>query len=246
MSEKEQIRLDFDREEEYRRDYFLKIELLFSALRGRSLLLSPADYQLARGWFESGIPLSCVLRGIRNAYLKKLSESDDVDEEVRSLSWCRWAVRQEWKEYKSVEPAESESTAAATRSGEEAAAILDSLVFDIKRSADLAEAGHDTALAAALRPLAEDITALKRPAAEQQDLEQLEERLRELDERMMDAADGALGEQARAKIIKSVERKLKPHRASMPPETYEATRRNAFRAKLRMALALPLLTLYSF
>jgi len=70
-------------------NYFLKIEALFSELRGRSALLSPADYQLAKGWFDRGVPLSCVLNGIRNAYSTK---------EVHSLSYCRWAVQREWKE----------------------------------------------------------------------------------------------------------------------------------------------------
>ena len=76
-------------------DYFLKIEVLFSAIRTRGLTLSPLDYDYAKTWFDSGIPLSCVLRGIRDAVYHKLACNDD--EEVRSLGYCRWAVNREFR-----------------------------------------------------------------------------------------------------------------------------------------------------
>jgi len=60
--------------------YLIEIEALLSELHGRSLLLSPADYRLAKSWFDRDLPLSCVLNGIRNAYSKK---------EVCSLRDCR-------------------------------------------------------------------------------------------------------------------------------------------------------------
>jgi hypothetical protein len=249
MTEKEQRRLDFDREEEYRREYFLKIELLFSALRGRGLLLSPADYQLAYEWFNKGIPLSCVQRGIRDAYFKKLADSDDPDEEIRKLSWCSWAVKREWKEYKAVGklagPREDrEDTSGKTR--EEAVALIDGLAFDITRASEIAAAEGNPALADALIPIVETLADLKREAKKQDNIDLLEERLRELDEKMMTSAEATIDERSRAKIEKSVERKLRSYRDSMPLESYETACRSAFRSKLRMNLALPLLTLYSF
>ena len=65
-------------------NYFLKIEALFSELRGRSALLSPADYQLAKGWFNAGVPLSCALGGMRDAHY--------YDKELHSLKRCQRTV----------------------------------------------------------------------------------------------------------------------------------------------------------
>lgn len=45
-----------DEETDYYDNYFTKTEALFSALRGRTLLLSPADYQLAKKWYEQEFP----------------------------------------------------------------------------------------------------------------------------------------------------------------------------------------------
>ncbi len=247
MIDNEQERFDFDGEQDYRKSYFDKIEALFAALRGRGLLLSPADYQLAEGWYERGIPLSCVLRGIRNAYFKKLAESEEPDEEVRSLSWCRWAVQREWKEYKTVEieAGRDEEPASRERTGEEVVSILDSLAFDIHHAAARIKAGGLVEPAEALIGVAAKLSELKAGSGRNAEPERIEELLSDLDERMMAAAESAIDEKVGDKIVKYVERKLKPHRGSMDPEALEATRRSAFRSRLRMTLGLPLLTLYS-
>ncbi|HUX07557.1 MAG TPA: hypothetical protein VMX35_09620 [Acidobacteriota bacterium] len=247
MIDNEQERFDFDGEQDYTKSYFLKIEALFSALRGRSLLLSPADYQLAKGWFDRGVPLSCVLRGIRNAYFKKLAESEEPDEEVRNLSWCRWAVQREWKEYKTIEieAARDEEPVSSKQTGEEVVSILDSLVFDLRHAAERSRVSERTEPGEALIAMAAKLAALREFCGRTPDLGELEEQLRDLDEQMMSAAESAIDEETRKKIARSVEQKLKPHRDSMDSETLEATLRSAFRSKLRMTLGLPLLTLYS-
>ena len=245
MRRDDQLRLP-DEEQEYREHYFQKIEALFAALRGRSLLLSPADYQLAKSWFDKGIPLSCVLRGIRAAYLKKLAEAEEPDDEVRSLSWCRWAVKREWKEYCSV-PVEPSVTAFSPpeRTGDEIVSILEGLRFDVARSSDSAASREFHELAKVLRGVAEELSELRKEWKRgKTEAHELEERLQQLDERMMSAAESYLDEETRSKIERSVSRKLRQHADSMDEEILEKTRRCATRSKVRMTLQLPILTLY--
>ena len=234
--------LDFDGEQGFKEHYFMKIEALFAALRGRGVLLSPNDYQLALGWFERRIPLSCVLRGIRDAYFKKLAESDDEDDSVRSLSFCRWAVSREWKEYKAVESSEAiEVEEPGDRTGEEVSSILDSLIFDLRRAAGIAYKGGNESFAQSLVQFAEGLDALRSLT----DAGEIEAGLRDFDVRLLDMAESAVGGEELKKVERSVDRKLKPHRDSMDAAGYEATRRSAVRARLRTSLALPVLTLYS-
>jgi hypothetical protein len=243
----EQGRLPED-EEKFYLDYFQKIEALFAALRGRSLLLSPADYQLAKGWFDRGLPLSCVLRGIREAYFKKLSESEGgEDEEVRSLSWCRWAVQKEWKEYRSV-PVGSEETELSPpeKTGDEVAAILESLSYDLGRAGRAAEKRG-------LKELSCEIAAVDRGLAVLTgewkggglQAEGLESRLQDLDGRLLEASARLLDQATLGKIEAAVERKLRRHKAVMEKEVLETTRRKAIQARLRQELVLPVLTLYT-
>lgn len=237
-------------EQEYRNNYFQKIEVLFGTLRGRSLLLSPADYQLARTWFERGIPLSCVLRGIRTAYFKKLAESDDPEEEVRSLSWCRWAVQREWKEYKVIpsqsEDRESERLAEGERGGgDEIGAILDGAIFDLARAGDTSRAGGNEKMAVEFDELLGGLEEIRSTWEDgSADVEVLEEQLRNVDERMMTAAEEQLDQALRKKVSRSVKRKLRRHKDSMTKKDYDQTFRSATLARIRLELHLPKLTLY--
>jgi hypothetical protein len=56
------------------------------ARRGASHILSPRDFALARGWFESGVSLASVLVGIDRAF--------DQGEKVVSLAYCRRRVEE--------------------------------------------------------------------------------------------------------------------------------------------------------
>lgn len=234
-----------DEEREYYEQYFLRIEQLFAALRGRSLLLSPADYQLARQWYDRGVPLSCALRGIRAAFFRKLSEGDP-DDEILSLSWCRWAVTKEWKEYKSVPTGEEkeEESSAPQRSGDEVLAILESACFDLNRAAD--RQGNESEFAENLRVLAAEIEAIKeRWGSSDLDDGSIEELLSVIDGRLLEIALIHIPAKERAKLEKTVDRKLRPHLVSMDEETRERTRATALAAKVRQHFQLPKITLFS-
>jgi hypothetical protein len=233
-------------EEEYFRTWFQKIEILFAALRGRSLLLSPADYHLALEWYRKGIPLSCVLRGIREAFYRRMAEGD-MEDEILSLRWCSWAVMKEWKVYKMTAVAEEDAPAAAgtPASPGEKAAVLEGLDIDLRAAIGESRKREWHDLADRLEEIAAELEKLAggRNEAEAAD-DELDAALTGLDERMMAAVLDAYPAGERAALEKSIARKLKTLAASMSAEARETSRSAALVSRLRLELRLPRLTLY--
>ena len=233
-----------DEESYYYDNYFTKTEELFSALRGRTLLLSPADYQLARKWYDQGIPLSCVLRGIRAAFYHKMQKDEDY-EDILSLSFCKWAVTKEWKEYKqvSLEKAEVEPDS-QEQSDDQTKAVLDSLLFDLQKSIHhLKESGQDE-LSQLLLPIYKQVAELSSEWQPGQDIQELESRLAESDSMMLDI----ITEKAvdlKKKAVQAVKRKIKSAGLKLDEVALQETIEQGLRSKLRELLKLPKITLYS-
>jgi exonuclease VII small subunit len=249
VNEDKQLNLPGE-EQDYYEEYFLKIEALFAALRGRSILLSPADYQLARTWYDRGIPLSCALRGIRAAFFHKMSEGDIVEDEILSLNWCRWAVMKEWKEYKSVSLQDDSAAqfSAPERTGDEIDSILDSLIFDLNLKKIVQNIGEGVSqqllisLREILQRLEEARNAWQSGTAT---ADELEEQLQSIDDSMMKAVWEHMDESKRKKINTSINKKLKKHEARLSEEATKQTRETARMSMLRHQLRLPRITLYS-
>ncbi len=76
--------------------YFQAVERVFIELRGSPLLLSPADWQIARGWRRQGIPLRLVGGTLREVFERREREGKGADK-VLSLRYLRSAVEKAWK-----------------------------------------------------------------------------------------------------------------------------------------------------
>lgn len=231
-------------ENNFREEFFVKIEALFAAIRSRGLILSPLDYDYAKTWFDSGIPLSCVLRGIRDAVYHKLARNDG--EEIRSLAYCRWAVNREFKEYKLGNQFHQPDVAARELSNEQIAALFQSFIFDLNRARQTALKSEMQDVVHILLDTIDLITDIKTAFDETfLDQEGIEYELQELDSVMMkdiyyNAHDELLGP-----IEAAVIRKMQDSRNNMPATEFENTKEKAIKARLRTALMLPVLTLYS-
>ena len=70
------------------------IETEFFRLKGRSGMLSPADFGRVRAWHGAGVPLAAVIEGIRIAFEDRASGRDLGVEEVNSLAYCERFVDQ--------------------------------------------------------------------------------------------------------------------------------------------------------
>jgi hypothetical protein len=68
-------------------DYVRAVAERFVKLRGRGLMVSPADLEVAAGWEKAGVPLRVALRGVAAAFRSR--------PDIRSLAQCRPAVAAE-------------------------------------------------------------------------------------------------------------------------------------------------------
>src|SRR3954453_9095106 len=72
--------------EEPPHSYFQAIEEIFVELRGAPLLLSPADWQVARRWQREGIPLDLVRSTLEEVFAKRKERG--AKGRISSLRYC--------------------------------------------------------------------------------------------------------------------------------------------------------------
>jgi len=211
-------------------NYFTEIEDHFQRARGTGLfLLSPLDWALIEAWKSAGIPLEAVLRGIDQAFDKWRSRPPRARlQMVNSLAYCAQAIAAELQVMVDGGPAKPAS-AAAPFSLEDVRAYL------ARNASALRKAGLEE-LAAAVEAVPVDTLY--------SDLEQLEQRLTALEEKMIarlrsDASDEALFEARR-----TLDRELKPYRGKMSTEQLAMLEKQFLERKLLENKSLPRLSLF--
>ena len=75
-------------------DYFLEIESHFARRRGTPFILSAKDWALMQQWAADGIPLPVVIEALDSVFDKR----EAIGKSVSSLTYCRHAVKEMWKE----------------------------------------------------------------------------------------------------------------------------------------------------
>jgi hypothetical protein len=211
-------------------NYFTEIEDHFQRVRGTGLfLLSPLDWALIEAWKNAGIPLEAVLRGIDQAFAKWRSRpARGRIQLVNSLAYCAQAIGVEVQAMVDGAPAKS-SIAAPPFSLEEVRAYIS------RNAAALRTAGLEE-LAVSLEELPVETLY--------SDLEQLEQRLTAIEEKMIarlrsDADDEALFESRR-----TLDRDLKPYRGKMSAEQLSMLEKQFLERKLLENSRLPRLSLF--
>jgi hypothetical protein len=198
--------------------YFQAIEEIFVELRGSPLLLSPADWQVARRWRQEGVPLDLVRSTLEEVFARRKERK--AKGKISSLRYCAPAVEAAWADLR-------ELTAPGHR--------VPAPDFEVApRLAALA-----AALPAGFSALAERIVSL---AGEPQEVE---ERLSALDREMVDRAVEGLSGEERSGIDAAVEKTLASLRGRLPARELESSRDRLVRQVLRRKLALPVLSLFS-
>ena len=211
-------------------NYFTEIEDHFQRARGTGLfLLSPLDWALIEAWKSAGIPLEAVLRGIDQAFDKWRSRPPRARlQMVNSLAYCAQAIAAEVQVMVDGGPAKPASPGAPF-SREDVRAYL------ARNASALRKAGLEE-LAAAVEAVPVDTLY--------SDLEQLEQRLTALEEKMIarlrsDASDEALFEARR-----TLDRELKPYRGKMSTEQLAMLEKQFLERKLLENKSLPRLSLF--
>jgi hypothetical protein len=199
--------------------YFQAIEEVFVALRGAPLLLSPADWQVARRWHREGVPLDLVKQALAEVFEKRKERG--AKGKISSLRYCAPAVEAAWAEQREL---------AAPGHRVEAPA------FEI--------APRLAALAAALpRSLKDSFAA--RISSLDGDPRGVEEGLSALDREILAAAENGLDAEARAEVAAAVEKTLAALRERLPAEELERSRERLAHQILRRRLGLPVLSLFA-
>src|SRR5437870_13370302 len=80
--------------------YFEEIEGHFAARRGTPFILSAKDWALMKSWHDEGVPLPVVIEAIDTVFEKNATSGRQ--KKINSLSYCRHAVKEMWKERKEM------------------------------------------------------------------------------------------------------------------------------------------------
>lgn len=215
-------------------NYFTEVEEHFQRARGTGLfLLSPLDWALVESWKNAGIPLEAVLRGIDAAFEKWRSRRTKF-RLINSLAYCAQAVMEEAEAMAGASPAKPSREAAAPFSLDEVRRYLEAGARQLRE--------HP---AQAYGPVAD---SLDRILAELEmhyaDLEQLEQRLTALEEKMAAIARAAQSEEDLFRVRRELELQLRPFRSKMTAAQLALLEKQYLDRKLLEAAGLPRLSLF--
>jgi hypothetical protein len=226
--------------------YFRAVEEEFARRRGASMLLSPRDWSLIGEWMEAAVPLRVVLQAINNVF-DAFARRAPAGRRINSLAYCKQEVVALHDLYRTLHAVEAGRPGGPEDvSGISAAARhLGRLARRVRVSMALAsEAGRDPLVASLARVAAELKHLRKEIKGGTLGPRFLEERLRRLDEELLDAARASLPEGEAATLESAADRALGPAAARMSPEARDRTRRAHQARLLRESARLPRLTLF--
>jgi hypothetical protein len=211
-------------------NYFTEIEEHFQRARGTGLfLLSPLDWALIEAWKNGGIPLEAVLRGIDAAFEKwRKRPAQARIHMVNSLAYCAQAITAEAQAMVNAAP--------ATKKEPSAPFPIDDVREFISRNAEaVRKAGHEE-IAASLESL--NLDALY------SDLEQLEQRLTAIEEKMIARLRASASEEQLFEARRALDRELKPYRSKMTADQLAMLEKKFLERRLLESAALPRLSLF--
>ena len=211
---------DVPEEAEVERSYFRSLEDHLAALRQGWLLLTPADWLVARNWRRQGIPPDLVRRTMEELYARRVERGSK--RRINSLRYFARAVEAAWEEVRTL-------TAPGRRQ----------TVTPLDVPARLA------ALAAALPDLPGRESLANRVVSLAGDTERIEAALAALDSEVLNAAESALDPAALQDLTATEANTLARLAGRLPEDEVAAARRRLRSQILRRRLHLPVLSLFS-
>lgn len=209
-------------------NYFTIVEEHFQRARGTGWFrLSPRDWDLLDRWKGAGVPVEAVLRGIDAVFEKRRKRQGQ--ETVNSLAYCKPAVMVE---------AQAMARAGVGRPTQRPAApfrIEQLREFIAGRVEALREAGQ--------ADLADSLAALNIDELFQ-DLEQLEQRLVAIEEKLLARLRGEVSDDWLSEARRSLDSELKPCRLKMTADQFAALERRLLDRRLMDEAKVPRLSLF--
>ena len=214
-------------------NYFTEIEEHFQRTRGTGLfLLSPVDWALIETWKNAGIPLEAVLRGIEAAFAKWAEKKSKVNQ-VNSLAYCAQAVQEE---------AEAMAKGGVLRKHEPVKPPFElaELKHYLSSNAKALRAKH-----AAFEVIADSLDRLEAEAEQHYaDLEQLEQRLTVLEEKMSAIAKTTQSDEELFEARRRLDSSLRPYRGKMTADQLAMLEKQFLDRELLERSGLPRLSLF--
>ena len=213
--------------------YFTEIEEHFQRTRGTGLfLLSPLDWALIETWKNSDIPLEAVLRGIDSAFAKWHTKKVK-GRQVNSLAYCAQAVHEE---------AQAMASGGVLRKHEPVKPPfeLEELRLHLANNASALRKKHE-----AFHELANSLDKLATEAEiHYVDLEQLEQRLTAMEEKMSAIARATQSEEALFEARRQLDATLRPYRGKMTADQLSMLEKQFLERNVLEKAGLPRLSLF--
>lgn len=202
--------------------YFKRIERLFIALRGAPLLLSPADWQVARAWRQQAIPVEVVEEALRQLFARRAEQGKN--DPINTLRIARAAVG---RAFKAVQQHRAAAAEVAAPEPLDTAARLGRLARALP--ADCPDRAQFAAAIVALDG----------------DLETVENGLAALDQELLDRAEATLDAPARVVFAAALEHAHGRLGVRLPASELARADSPLRRSVLRRQLDLPVLSLFA-
>lgn len=213
-------------------NYFTEIEEHFQRTRGTVLFLfSPLDWALIESWKDAGVPLEAVLRGIDAAF-EKWRQRKHRRQLINGLAFCTQAVMTEAEIMAGASRPTARKQVAAPFTLDELKAFLAANAVRLR-----ALPGYEE-IAASLDRLNSDAESLYN------DLEQMEQRLTALEDKMSAIARARQGEDDLFQARRDLDAQLRPYRGKMSAEQLSMLERQYLARRLFEAASLPRLSLF--
>jgi len=212
-------------------NYYTEVEEHFQRARGTSLfLMSTLDWALIESWKNAGVPLTAVLRGIDTAFEKWRARKSRT-QMVNSLAFCAQAVLTEAQ--------------IMAGSGQAAPRLAAAPPFP---AADLMKYLRDNSNAVGAAGFPEIAAALEKFADEAElhlaDLEQLEQRLTALEEKLVATLKSRQTDEDLFNARRDLDAQLRPYRGKMSAEQLAMLERQYLERQLLERSNLPRLSLF--
>jgi len=229
-------------------NYFTEIEECFRRCRGTPTLLSTLDWALIESWKEAGIPLEAALTGIERAF-QKFAKRPQRFRRINGLTYCVQAVLQAAEE---VNAAQVESGARSSHhvsekapfAPEEINAYLNQSAVAIGKASSDCLTRKEQVLAGDLAEVAKAIHEIAGRNEMGADLEDLEQRLSALEEKLTAALTRAASTDLLTEVRKEVDRGLASYRQKMTAPQIESLERQFLKKRLYEHYGVPRLSLF--
>ncbi len=215
-------------------NYFTEVEEHFQKVRGTGLfLLSPLDWALIESWKNAGVPLEAVLRGVDAAF-EKWRSGRPKTRLVNSLAYCAQAVLEQAQIMAGAGPPAAPRQSAPPFELNDLRDFLGMNVLDLRAHAVPAFDEVATALEGIIGNL----------ESHYRDLEQLEQRLTALEEKMIAVARCRQTEAELFEARRQLDLELRPYRGKMTPEQLAMLERQYLDRRVMERAGLPRLSLF--